>query len=857
MTLTPGSRFGAYEIVEPVGAGGMGEVYRARDTRLDRNVALKVLPQAFTRDADRLARFDREARVLASLNHPGIAAIHGIEEYNGVRALVLEFVEGGTLADRLIARRTLPVDETLDVARQIADALDAAHERGIVHRDLKPSNVGLTSSGTVKVLDFGVAKTRSTQLSFETIEDDRDTIFADAVAATGAGRVLGTAAYMSPEQARGQTVDKRADIWAFGCVIFEMLTGSAAFGGATVSDTAVAVLEHEPNWKALPASVPSNLRRLIERSLQKDVRRRLRDIGDVQDFLTPAAPVDSAQTRPSARLPAAGFQRLTDEVGINDSPAISPDGKMVAFVAPVDGRQQVWIRLLTGGAPLQVTRDEADHLSPRWAPDSSALIYYMPPDNPDDEGALWEVSALGGLPRPIIGALGGGDISHDGRRIAVLRADEGHVVLTTVARDGSDPQPVSHVPRGFLWQAPRWSPDDSWLAFHGRGLTIWDEVLWIVPAHGGDRRAIARATFMRGVSWLPGHAGLVYSSSKGSTLPYPPTFNLRIVSVDGSTDTQITSGDVSYVEPDVHASGRLVVCRVRSESDIWKCPVTGSAAENTRAMTRVTRQTGQVQTPSVSPDGSELVYLSDNGGHGNLWVIRTDGSRARQITFERDPAVIIGVPKWSPAGDAIVYIVNRDLPQLWIIRPDGRGARKLVERGMWATWADDGRWLYYTPNVNAERYSIEKVPVAGGAPVLVRGEDNATAPTAGHGVLYFVALVTPEFGSLDWEIRRATPDDGPSELVGRVAGNRLPFSSLYIHPALSKDGRWLAQALSDGATTNLWVLSTQDGSWRQLTDFGEQPTLILRQVSWSPDGQYIYAAVSKHNGDIVMLDGLV
>ena len=855
MTLTPGSRFGAYEIVEPVGAGGMGEVYRARDVRLDRNVALKVLPQAFTRDAERLARFDREARVLASLNHPGIAAIHGIEECDGLRALVLEFVEGGTLADRLLAKRTLPVDETIEMTRQIAEALDVAHERGIVHRDLKPSNVGLTANGTVKVLDFGVAKTQPTQLSLVTVEDDRATIAAP-VAETGAGRVLGTMAYMSPEQARGQTVDKRADIWAFGCVIFEMLTGSAAFGGASVSDTVVSVLEREPNWKALPASVPSNLRRLIERCLQKDVRRRLRDIGDVPDYLAPAPTTDSAQVRSAERLPAAEFQRLTDEVGINESPTISPDGKMVAFVATVDGRQQVWVRLLTGGAPLQVTRDDADHLYPRWAPDSSSLIYYAPPDNLDDEGALWEVSALGGLPRAIIGALGGGDISHDGRRIALMRADESGAVLTTVARDGSDPQPVAHVPRGHTWQAPRWSPDDGWLAFYGRGLTIWDEVLWIVPARGGERRAIARATFMRGCSWLPGQSGLIYSSSKGSTLPYPPTFNLRIVSMDGSTDTQITAGDVSYVDPDLHPSSRLVVCRVRSESDIWKCPVSGSAVENTRAMTRVTHQTGQVQTPSVSPDGSELVYLSDNGGHANLWVIRTDGTRARQITFERDPAVTIGVPKWSPAGDAIVYIVNRDLPQLWVIRPDGRGARKLVERGMWASWGDDGRWLYYTPNVNAERYTIEKVAATGGTPVPVRGEDNATAPTVGKGVLYFAALVTPEFGSLDWEIRRAAPEDAPSELVGRIAGNRLPFSSLYVHPALSKDGRWLAQGLTNGATTNLWVLSTEDGSWRQVTEFGE-PTFILRQVSWSPDGQYLYAAVSKNNGDVVIFDGLV
>jgi eukaryotic-like serine/threonine-protein kinase len=859
VTLTPGTSFGSYEIIAPVGAGGMGEVYRARDTRLDRHVALKVLPLAFTRDAERLARFDREAKVLASLNHPSIATIHGIEEYEGLRALVLEFVEGGTLADRLVNGQALSIDQTLEMSRQIADALDAAHERGIVHRDLKPSNVGLTPAGQVKLLDFGVAKTVSTQLTvFAAIEDDRDTMASPGVAATHAGRVLGTAAYMSPEQARGHSVDKRADIWAFGCVIFEVLTGSPAFGGPTVSDTVAAVLEHEPNWQKLPATVPSNLRHLLERCLHKDMRRRLRDIGDAYDYLVaPPTSPDTGPRRSASRWRSVEFQRLTDEVGINESPAISPDGKMVAFVARVNGRQQVWIRLLTGGAPLQVTRDEVDHVQPRWTPDSSALIYYTPPDAAGEEGSLWEVSALGGLPRPIISALGGGDISHDGRRIALLRADEGQVVLTTVARDGSDPQRVANVPLGHFWRSPRWSPDDAWLAFHGRGLTIWDEVLWVVPARGGDRRQVARATFMRGVSWLPDGSGLVYSSAKGSTLPYPPTFNLRVVMLDGSTDSQITSGDVSYFEPDVHGSGRLVVSRIRSESDIWRCPVGDAAAENTQRMVRVTRQTGQVQTPSVSPDGSELVYLSDNGGHANLWVTRTDGTRARQITFERDPAVTIGVPKWSPAGDAIVYIVNRQYPQLWTIRPDGRGSRKLVERGMWATWSYDGRWLYYSPNVDGEQYTIEKVPVTGGAPVLVRGDRNSNAPTVGRDALYFAAFAAPEFGSWNWEIRRASPEDGASEIIGRVHGSRIPFSPLYIHPALSKDGQWLALGLADGATSNLWMLSTADGSWRQLTDFGEEPTIIARQVSWSPDGQYLYAAVSKNRGDIVMLDGLV
>ena len=855
MTLTPGSRFGTYEIIGPLGAGGMGEVYRARDTRLDREVALKVLPLAFTRDPDRLTRFEREAKVLASLNHPGIATIYGIEESDGVRALVLELIEGGTLADRAGLGRTLSVDEAVSVARQMADALDAAHERGIVHRDLKPSNIGLTPAGVVKVLDFGVAKTG--QVSSHAIGPGETATMATAFNVTQAGRVLGTAAYMSPEQARAQTVDKRTDIWAFGAVLFEMLTGGRAFPGATGSDTVAAVLEREPDWRSLPPTIPRNLRRLIERCLQKDVRRRLRDIGDAHEYLTPpSSDASTAESAVSSRRHVE-FQRLSDEVGINESPAISPDGKMVAFVAAVNGKSHVWIRLLTGGAPLQVTRDDSDHQHPRWAPDSSALIYYTPPESSGAEGALWEVSALGGLPRPITGALGGGDISHDGRRIAILRAVERRVVLMTIARDGSDPQVVADVPRGHYWRSPRWSPDDVWLAFHGRGVTVWDEVLWVVPSGGGDRRALSRATFLRGVSWLPDGSGVVFSSAKGSTMPYPPTFNLRVVGIDGSNEAQITSGDVSYVEPDVHSSGRLVVCRIRSVSDIWKCPVGGSPAENTRAMTQVTRQTGQVQTPSVSPDGSELVYLSDNGGHANLWVIRTDGTRARQITFERDPAVTVGVPKWSPAGDDIVYIVNRELPQLLVVRPDGRGARRLVERGMWAAWSFDGRWLYYSPNVDAVGNCIEKVPAGGGAAIVVRGDRNSNAPAVGKDELYFVALVAPEFGSMDWEIRRASPEGGASELLARVDGQRVPFSALYIHPSLSRDGKWLAQALADGATSNLWAMNTADNSWRQITDFGHQPTLIVRQVSWSPDGEFLYAAISKSNADVVMLDGLV
>jgi eukaryotic-like serine/threonine-protein kinase len=292
MTSAIGTRVGPYEIVSALGAGGMGEVYRARDPRLGRDVALKVIKRDFIGNSSHRARFEREARALASLNHPNIATIHGIEETGGLPAIVMELVEGPTLADRIL-KGPLALHDTLAIARSMADALDAAHEKGIIHRDLKPSNVKLTSRGAPKVLDFGLAKALAL--------DGGDTEFGQAptmtVGATGEGTVLGTPAYMSPEQARGQTVDKRTDIWAFGCVVYEMLAGRAAFARSTTSDTIASVLGHEPDWSQLPATAPPSIRHLLQRCLEKDPRRRLHDIADarieIDDVLTGEPPAQN------------------------------------------------------------------------------------------------------------------------------------------------------------------------------------------------------------------------------------------------------------------------------------------------------------------------------------------------------------------------------------------------------------------------------------------------------------------------------------------------------------------------------------------------------------------------------------
>src|SRR5712692_4435993 len=276
MTIAAGTRLGRYEIRSQLGAGGMGEVYLARDEKLNRDVAIKILPEAFAQDSDRLARFKREAQVLASLNHPNIASIYGLEESNGFMALAMELVEGPTLADRL-ATGAIPIDEALAIARQIAAALEAAHERGIIHRDIKPANVKVTDDATVKVLDFGLAK-----VFVDEVPDADLSHSPTLMKGTQAGMILGTAAYMSPEQAKGKAVDKRSDIWSFGCVLFEMLTGKQSFSGETLTDILASVVRAEPDWILLPVSTPEVIRRLLRRSLTKDPKQRLRDVGEAR-----------------------------------------------------------------------------------------------------------------------------------------------------------------------------------------------------------------------------------------------------------------------------------------------------------------------------------------------------------------------------------------------------------------------------------------------------------------------------------------------------------------------------------------------------------------------------------------------
>src|SRR5438132_1670596 len=789
MPIPAGTEFGDCEILAPLGAGAMGEVYRARDNSLGREVALKLLPEQLASDPDRLRRFEQEARAAAALNHPNIVAVYRFGTRNGnTPYLVTELLQGQTLRERL-KQGTIPVRKTVDYAVQIARGLAAAHAQGIVHRDLKPENIFLTRDGLVKILDFGLAKLRAPEPS-----EMHSTI---AIAgSTEPGMVLGTVGYMSPEQVRGLVADHRSDIFSLGTILYEMLSGSRAFQGATSADTMSAILREEPaELSSSVRNLSPALARIVHRCLEKDPAERFqsaRDLAFNLELLTRddegsgSAIALQAKKLSRRRFPvwviaavlAAGgvgflaarwlrppartsgpvvLRRLTDFVGLEEFPALSPDGKSVAFTADIGSRRQVWVRLLAGGMPLQITHDDNDHQSPRWSPDSASLFYYTP--------------VTGGPPKAVT----------------------------------QDSNPLG------------------------------------------------------GFAWLPDSSGVVYSTSRGETMLYLPTMNLWSVSLAGKDLRQLTFGETSYISPDLDGSGNLVASRSRTQFDIWKYPVDGKPQDNTRRGLQITHQTGAVQAPSVGPHDRELVYLSDSGGHGNLCIVNLESGATRQITFEQDPRLALGLPVWSPNGANIAYVTRSRTSwnvDQWMINPDGTNARKISEIGGWAAWSPDSRWLYFAEPARDGSYRILKRAPDSNENIVVRNEGQRPA-VGPDGTLYFARELANVNGSADIEMLRSNPETAPAQAMVRIAGSRLPPLSMAMQPVLSPDGKWLALLLTDGGSTNIWALPTAGGEMHRITDFGNESTLIARRVSWSSDGHSIYAAVGKSEADIVLLSKLV
>jgi Tol biopolymer transport system component len=881
MGVSVGDRLGRFEILGALGTGGMGDVYRARDPQLQRDVAIKVLRAPVSGDAHRTRRFEQEARVAGNLNHPNIVAVFDAGVHEGAPYIVTELLGGETLRERMHGQ-PLPPRQAVDFAMQIASGLAAGHERRIVHRDIKPDNLFVTTDGRIKILDFGLAKLLGPDVS----SDSTQTITIDGVQLAP---VMGTASYMSPEQARGLRIDERSDIFSLGAALYEMLSGAPPFRRSTTADTLSAILNEQPQEMTSIVRTAPALERIVQHCLEKKPENRFQsardllfDLEAVRQSTWPTARIPGprvlskttaliglgllamasaailgyfAGRRVTSAEPLAAFhtaRRVTDFPGLEEFPAISPDGRSVVFTASLNGTRQIFVRLLAGGPPLPITKDAADHQFPRWARDGNSLVYFSPAQPGDAQGALWDVSALGGSPRRIMDSIGGADVNRTGRLVCFQLVDR-VIRLVTASLDGGDLRVILPSVSGYH-RYPRWSPDSQWIAFQRGDGVRYD--IFAVPAAGGETRQLTRdRSIINGIAWLPSSDGIVFGSSRGNTIPYLPSMRLWEVPLDGQAPRPITQADVSYEQPDVHDTGVTSATRMRMQFDIWSFPFDGAASENVRRGHQITRQTGQVLTPSAAPDGNEIAFLADSGGHANLWVVSTQSGDVRQITFENDPAVAIGVPLWSPDGRSIAFVSSRGRTGfefgIWVVNPDGSNLHNLVKEGLGVAWSPDSKWLYYA---DVSGSVLNKIPSSGGDPIRVRSEPTRNVIGVHDGTLYYMVERPLVDGRPELEIRAATPESGPSRVLARIPASRVATWQI-VNPALSPDGQWLALPLTDGFTTNIWALSTASGTWRQVTDFGDRAIFIARRVSWSA-GNSIIAAVGEGDADIVLLEGL-
>ena len=462
--------------------------------------------------------------------------------------------------------------------------------------------------------------------------------------------------------------------------------------------------------------------------------------------------------------------------------------------------------------------------------------------------------------------MSGADMSHDGKRMAFFRLNGKQIELVVTDLDGSNPLVLTQAVTSFSYRQPRWSPDDSTIAYLHNEET-WADDIYIVPSAGGAPRALTReSTLMSGLTWLPDGSHLVYSSARGNTLLYLPTLHLWEVSKSGGESRQLTFGESGDESPDMDREGRLLVSRKHMEFDIWKFPVDGTPADNVSRGVRITSQTGQVQTPTLDPTDHEMAYLSDSGGHGNIWVQPLGGGAEAPDHFRKRSGHGDGSSQSGHRMESLLplrAVEPREMLSGWIIiliHPDGSDLHRLIPTATWTTWSGDSKWLYYSefPSMqNAGGTKLMKIPVDGGTPVVVRS-DNARgpAPAPDGSALYYMVPLQNLNGSLDYELRVARPESGPSNLLARISGQRVPLWQ-GLHPVISKDGKGLVMPLADSLGTNIYVASTADGKLRQVTDFGQKRTFIVRRISWSSDGKFVFAAVGVGDADIVQMDGLL
>jgi len=830
MALAAGTRVGSYEIVSLVGAGGMGEVYRARDARLQRDVAIKILPASFAADADRVRRFEREAQALAALNHPNVAHIHGVEEHAHGPALIMEFVEGPTLADRINAGLMRPED-ALPIARQIAEALEAAHESGIIHRDLKPANVKLGGRGdaagsTVKVLDFGLAKAMEGDISGATKQDptapDSSTKLSPAM--TQAGIVLGTAAYMSPEQARAGVVDRRADIWAFGCVLFEMLSGRPAFDGETVTDVLAAVVKDPPPWQALPAETPAGIRRLLGRCLEKQPRRRLHHIADARLEIEEA--IDAPKTDgtgkaesvvppgrmrlrerlawmtaavlaitagalivPRMRAPAALtvpvqryslVHRGSETRFLPGPPQISPDGRCVVYSAEDrDGRFLLWVRDLDGMEPRRLAGTERYYpgQSPFWHPDSRTIGFFG-----DDE--LKRVSADGGAVQALVPTHAfSGQAATWSRSGVILYQPMEDSPLFKIAEGGGKPEPVTTLPgKGWGHMFPSFLPDGQHFLFTARPyfqpFDRGEAGIYLGSLDGSPpRRLLPDVSNARYVS--PGY--LLFA--RGGVL--------NAVPFDATTG-RLTGDPISLKE------------KVTVDMDYYQASFSVSVA-GVIALRQAVAVEGLTQVRLIDRRGTTLTTFGDP----RAYTFASIAPSGRQVAF----------------GITDVANANGDI---WIADADGRNLHRFVWTRDWEAfpiWRDETHLTYLSADVTGAFTLTLRDTTSGRQEELVK-DTRFMIPFSwsADGAYLIFERVNDANGSDLHVWSSATKKAEP--FVSGIAGSGGTFSP---------DGRWVAYNSSSGGSMGTHIARFPKSGVSQSLP------VDAAVMSWSRDGREILA----------------
>jgi serine/threonine protein kinase len=858
-----GTKLAHYEITSHLGTGGMGEVYEALDTKLGRSVAVKFLPEAFAGDADRVPRFAREARVLASLNHPNIAAIYGVEDSGGRKFLVMELVPGETLADQ-IRRGPLPVDEALAAATQMAVALEAAHQKGVVHRDLKPANIKITPQGQVKVLDFGLAKA----FAGEAVEVQLSNSPTLGVAGTNAGLIMGTAAYMSPEQAKGKETDRACDIWAFGCVLYEMLSGRAAFEGETIGEILGSVFKSEPDWAALPPSTPPSIVVLLKRCLQKDPSRRLRDIADARFQIEEAAaepvsrPVLPAARKSGERLlwiaavlalavglafsiafnrgAPAGLPEMRLEISTAPGSdisgfSLSPDGRQLAYRAAVDGKPQLWLRSLESetAQPLMGTENGS---MPFWSPDSRSIGFFA-------DGQLKRIDIAGALVRSLADApvARGGAWASDG---TILFAHSSVEPLYRIPAGGGKSQPATELKaphRGHRY--PQFLPDGRHFVFFAFGPTESQGVyVGSLDSMETQRLMDSDSTafftppdyllFARQGAVLAQRVDLKAFKTIGDPLPVARQATTQTGFVADLALSTSGVGPIAY-RPDAGERQLRWVGRSGQQLEFLGGP-----------------DAAQPAAPRISPDGRTVILERLVSGRFNLWLMET--TRDVRQRFTTSPAYEYD-PLWSPDGNRIVYGSTRKGAVDLYEKPLSGGAETVLlespESKNAYDWSPDGRWIVYAvqnPTTGRDLWALpmegEKKPVA--IAQTPYEEEEARFSPDGR----WVAFESNESGRYEIYIQ-AFPGAGRKSQISS-GGGRFPQwrkdgkELFYLRP----DNRLVAQSVNlsgsvvePGSATPLFSLSpggtytaAPDGQRFLLNEITKPAAPITILLNWRP-----------------------